>query len=29
MMKKMQNNKGGMRNMLKGLDQNSLKNMKF
>lgn len=29
MMKKMQNNKGGMKNMLKGIDMNSLKGMKF
>ncbi len=29
LMKKMQNNKGGMKNMLKGIDANSLKNMKF
>lgn len=29
MMKKMQNGKGGMKNMLKGIDMNSLKNMKF
>ena len=29
MMKKMQNQKGGMKNALKGLDMNSLKNMKF
>ena len=28
-MKKMQNNKGGMKNMMKGLDINSLKGMKF
>ena len=29
-MKKMQNNKGGMKNALRGLDMNSLKkNMKF
>ena len=29
MMKKMQNKKGGMKNALRGLDMNSLKNMKF
>lgn len=29
LMKKMQNNKGGMRNMMKNLDMNSLKGMKF
>jgi len=29
MMKKMQNSKGGMKNALKGMDINSLKNMKF
>lgn len=29
MMKKMQNSKGGMKNMLKGMDMDSLKNMKF
>ena len=29
MMKKVQNNKGGMKNMLKGLDMDSLKGMKF
>ena len=29
MMKKMQNNKGGMKGALRGLDMNSLKNMKF
>ncbi len=29
LMKKMQNNKGGMKNMVKGLDMNSLKGMKF
>lgn len=29
MMKKMQSSKGGMKNMLKGIDMNSLKNMKF
>ncbi|MBQ6992608.1 MAG: signal recognition particle protein [Clostridia bacterium] len=29
MMKKMQNSKGGMKNALKGMDVNSLKNMKF
>ena len=29
MMKKMQNNKGGIKNMLKGLDEKSLKGMKF
>lgn len=29
LMKKMQNNKGGMKNMLKGIDANSLKGMKF
>ena len=29
LMKKMQNNKGGMKNMMKGLDINSLKGMKF
>ena len=29
MMKKMQNSKGGMKNALKGMDMNSLKNMKF
>ena len=29
LMKKMQNNKGGMKNMMKGLDMNSLKGMKF
>ena len=29
MMKKVQNNKGGMKNALRGLDMNSLKNMKF
>ena len=28
LMKKMQNNKGGMKNALKGLDMNSLKNLK-
>lgn len=28
LMKKMQNNKGGMKNVLKGLDMNSLKNLK-
>ena len=29
LMKKMQNNKGGMKNLLKGIDTNSLKGMKF
>ena len=29
MMKKMQNNKGGMRKMLNGIDENTLKNFKF
>ncbi len=29
MMKKVQNNKGGMKSALRGLDMNSLKNMKF
>ncbi len=29
LMKKMQNNKGGMKNMIKNLDTNSLKGMKF
>ena len=29
MMKQMKNNKGGMRKMMKGLDENSLKNLKF
>jgi len=29
MMKNVQNNKGGMKNALRGLDMNSLKNMKF
>ena len=29
LMKKMQNNKGGMKNMMNGLDMNSLKGMKF
>ena len=29
LMKKMQGNKGGMKNMMKGLDMNSLKGMKF
>ena len=29
LMKKMQNSKGGMKNMMKGLDMNSLKGMKF
>jgi len=29
MMKKMQNGKGGMKNMLKGIDQNALKNFKI
>ena len=29
LMKKMQNNKSGMRNMMKNLDANSLKGMKF
>ncbi len=29
LMKKMQNNKGGMKNMMKNLDANSLKGMKF
>lgn len=29
LMKKMQNNKGGMKNMMKNLDVNSLKGMKF
>lgn len=29
LMKKMQNNKGGMKNMMKGLDMDSLKGMKF
>ena len=29
MMKKIQNNKGGMKNALKGIDMNSLKNMKY
>ena len=29
LMKKMQSNKGGMRNMMKNLDANSLKGMKF
>ena len=29
MMKKMQNNKGGMKKILNGLDTNALKNMKF
>ena len=29
LMKKMQNNKGGMKNMLKGIDPNALKGMKF
>ncbi len=29
LMKKMQNNKGGMKNMVKNLDMNSLKGMKF
>ena len=29
LMKKMQNNKGGMKNMLKGMDMDSLKGMKF
>lgn len=29
MMKKMQNNKGGMKKFLNGLDTNALKNMKF
>ena len=29
MMKKMQNSKGGMKGALRGLDMNSLKNMKF
>ena len=29
LMKKMQTGKGGMRNMLKGIDQNALKGMKF
>lgn len=29
LMKKMQNNKGGMKNMMKNIDMNSLKGMKF
>ena len=29
MMKKMQNNKGGMKKLLNGIDENALKNMKF
>ena len=29
MMKQMQQNKGGMRKMMKGLDENTLKNFKF
>ena len=29
LMKKMQNNKSGMKNMMKNLDANSLKGMKF
>ena len=29
LMKKMQNNKGGMKNMLKGMDMDSIKGMKF
>ena len=29
LMKKMQYSKGGMKNMMKGLDMNSLKGMKF
>ena len=29
LMKKMQNNKGGMKNMMKNLDMNSLKGVKF
>ena len=29
LIKKMQSNKGGMRNMMKNLDANSLKGMKF
>lgn len=29
LMKQMQNGKGGMKNMLKGMDMNSLKGMKF
>ena len=29
LMKKMQNNKGGMKNMMKNLDMNSIKGMKF
>ena len=29
MMKQMQNNKGGLRKMMKGLDENSLKNFKI
>ena len=29
LMKKMQNNKGGMKNMMKNLDMNSLKGMNF
>ena len=29
LMKKMQSNKGGMRNMMKNLDANALKGMKF
>ena len=29
LMKKMQNNKGGVKNMMKNLDMNSLKGMKF
>ena len=29
LMKKMQSNKGGMKNMMKNLDVNSLKGMKF
>ncbi len=29
LMKKMQNNKGGMKNMMKNMDINSLKGMKF
>ena len=29
MMKKMQNNKGGLKNMMKGMDMDALKKMKF
>ena len=29
MMKQMQNNKGGMKKLMKGIDENTLKNFKF